>query len=978
MASVDPRTAAFPDPLGAGQFRVAAAAARVGLFEADVRGAFTYVDATWCSITGLTAAASHGHGWMHGVHPADVSRVMEAFQRPSAERRANAILYRHLHADGTILWLRRILGPHRDAEGKLRGFQGTVTDVTKLVELGNLLEENRGQFRVLADSMPQMVWSALPDGSIDYFNQQWVSYTGLALDSMDERGVKGVVHPDELRETWERWNRSLESGEPYEIEYRLRCAADGSFRWFIARAVALKDDDGKITRWIGTATDIDEQRRLSENLKFVLDAAKAFSSSLNVETISRQFADLAIRQFADWCFIVLLSGPGQFRTAAIAHRDEALVRYVQRFQDRYPVQSGSELAVSIEKKSSLLIPSITREQIAQSATDAEHLEVLQRLDMYSAMIVPLCWQDQAYGGIVLVSSESKRSFTPGDLQVAEMVAGRAALAIHNAQIFTEERSRSQRLAFLGKASDALFESLEVERTFEQLANVIIPDVADFSIVLLLEDNEALRVAAAAHRDSSQASLVDLLVGERIFEREGEADLLRSLHRHRAVVQSDGVGEQLASRAQPYLRRELGALRLQSSLLIPLHSRGQTLGALIAYYNDSGRTYGAEDIPVFLELGRRASIALENAQTLARERRIAQTLQEASLPAALPDIEGISLDAVYAPSENEAQIGGDWYDAFTLPDGSLVITVGDVTGRGVKAASIMAKARQALAVIPLYEKDPARMLDAADFVLRRRHADEMVTAFVAIIDPERKTLRYANAGHPYPIARRSGKLEELKADGLPLGLRPSGTSAPAENLSLEGVELLTFFTDGLVESTHDVAQGERRLRDVLSTDAILHTANPAHVIQSACLFDGSPDDVAILTVTFQARKRWNFESQNAKAAQSARGDFVDYLHSNVRETNVDAAELAFGELVGNVVRHAPGPIEIELEWAQTCPVLHVLDRGPEFTPSASLPQDVMSEAGRGLFLVSNVGRSFQIERIPHYGNHIAVSLPYTRR
>ncbi len=978
MASVNPRTAAFLGPLGAGQFRAAAATVRVGLFEADVRGAFTFVDATWCSITGLTPAASRGHGWVHAVHPSDAASVMEAFQRPSAERRANVTLYRHLRPDGVTVWLRRILRPNLDADGKLAGFYGTVTDVSKLVELGNVIEENRDQFRVLADSMPQMVWSALPDGSIDYFNQQWVSYTGLALDSMDEGGVKGVVHPDELRETWERWKRSLESGEPYEIEYRLRCAEDGSYRWFIARAVPIKDDRGKITRWIGTATDIEEQRRLSENLRFVLDAANAFSSSLNVETISRQFADLAIQQFADWCFIVLLAGPGQFRTAAIAHRDEALVRYVQRFQDRYPVESDSELAVAIGKKSSLLIPAITREQIAQSATDAEHLEVLERLDMYSAMIVPLCWQDQAYGGIVLVSSESKHSFTPADLQVAEMVAGRAALAIHNAQIFTEERSRSQRLAFLGKASDALFESLEVERTFEQLANVIIPDVADFSIVLVLEGNDSLRVAAAAHRDREKSSVIDLLVGERIFERQGEADLLRVLNRHRALVESNGVAEKLTARAQPYLRRELEALGLRSSLLVPLHSRGETLGALLTFYDGSARTYAEDDVPVFLELGRRASIAIENAQTFARERRIAGTLQEASLPAALPDIEGISLDAVYAPSENEAQIGGDWYDAFTLADGSLVITVGDVTGRGVKAASIMAKARQALAVIPLYETDPVRMLDAADLILRRRYSDEMVTAFVAILDPERKTLRYANAGHPYPLARRSGKLEELKADGLPLGLRHYGTNAPAQTVSLDGVELLTFFTDGLIESTHDVAEGERRLRDVLSTEAILHVTNPARVIQNACLFDGSPDDVAILTVMFQERRRWNFESENAKAAQSARGDFVDYLHASVREPDVDAAELAFGELVGNVVRHAPGPIEIEVEWSDACPVLHVVDRGPEFTPSTSLPEDMRSEAGRGLFLVSNVGRTFALERIPHYGNHIAVTLPYTRR
>jgi hypothetical protein len=164
----------------------------------------------------------------------------------------------------------------------------------------------------------------------------------------------------------------------------------------------------------------------------------------------------------------------------------------------------------------------------------------------------------------------------------------------------------------------------------------------------------------------------------------------------------------------------------------------------------------------------------------------------------------------------------------------MLCVGDVTGRGLLAAGLMGKMRQAINMASMYEPDPARLLDAIDFQLRTRGSQALVTAFVGILAPDGKSMRYANAGHPPPLLRRAGEIEELCSTGLPIGLRDAAERETTVELSLEGAELLALYTDGLTEGTRDLAFGERRLREVISTDAILNVRNPAQFLCEACL------------------------------------------------------------------------------------------------------------------------------------------------
>lgn len=144
--------------------------------------------------------------------------------------------------------------------------QSLARQVMSLLELRlmvTLRGEREAQFRALADSMPQMVWSTRPDGHHDYYNARWYEFTGMSPGTTDGEGWNGMFHPEDQERAWDRWRQSLSTGEPYEIEYRLR-RHDGAYRWTLGRARAVRGVDGTIARWFGTCTDIHDQKQLAE------------------------------------------------------------------------------------------------------------------------------------------------------------------------------------------------------------------------------------------------------------------------------------------------------------------------------------------------------------------------------------------------------------------------------------------------------------------------------------------------------------------------------------------------------------------------------------------------------------------------------------------------------------------------------------------------------------------------------------------
>ena len=369
--------------------------------------------------------------------------------------------------------------------------------------------------------------------------------------------------------------------------------------------------------------------------------------------------------------------------------------------------------------------------------------------------------------------------------------------------------------------------------------------------------------------------------------------------------------------------------------------------------------------------------------LDREHRASLAFQNAALPKRLPSIPGLRFDAIYEAASKDALVGGDWYDAFRLPDGRVVVSVGDVIGNGLDAAVTMASARQAIRGAAQVLPEPVAVLDAADRALRSEQPDRIVTAFLGVLDPLTFAFTYASAGHPPAMLRYpDGTVCELRTTDLPLGLRNENASGESVTVMLPENALLVLYTDGLTESTRNVVAGEQRLRDVLASDEIYDAVSPAAAIRRAFI-DAATDDIAILTIGVGSNAeritRWVFRGDDAAAAMDVRRKLVQELRSaNASEVEVADAELVFGELLGNAVRHTDGQVEAALDFTGDEPILHVLDQGPGFRFHARLPNDDLSESGRGLFITKKLAQDVSVAHRPGGGSHARVVLAARQR
>ncbi|HVW87266.1 MAG TPA: PAS domain S-box protein [Bryobacteraceae bacterium] len=199
------------------------------------------------------------------------------------------ILLRRTDGSPEIIYINFVYLPTRDVDGRIDGIFVHVTDVTSTVMARKRAEESEQRFRQLADSMPQIVWTARADGYIDYCNKRWHDFTGLDCSVEKVQSRLAIVHPDEAKRVEELWKRSLRSGEPFQTEARLWDRHANRWRWFMIRAVSVRDESGEVVKWFGTDTDIDEQKASQQAL---LQTQKLESIGLLAGGIAHDFNNL--------------------------------------------------------------------------------------------------------------------------------------------------------------------------------------------------------------------------------------------------------------------------------------------------------------------------------------------------------------------------------------------------------------------------------------------------------------------------------------------------------------------------------------------------------------------------------------------------------------------------------------------------------------------------------------------------------------
>jgi PAS domain S-box-containing protein len=205
--------------------------------------------------------------FLQAVHPDDRAAVDAAYSGSIREgRNQYEIEHRVVRRNGEIRIVHEKCEHFRDQSGQIIRSMGMVHDITERKQAEEALQESETRFRSLADSMPQLVWTALPDGTVDYYNQRYHAYLDVRLNEDTPREWAEVLHPDDRESTLKAWTHSIETDEIYQIEHRVQIA-DGLYRWHLSRAVPARDDSGQITRWYGTTTDIHDLKQAEEQLK---------------------------------------------------------------------------------------------------------------------------------------------------------------------------------------------------------------------------------------------------------------------------------------------------------------------------------------------------------------------------------------------------------------------------------------------------------------------------------------------------------------------------------------------------------------------------------------------------------------------------------------------------------------------------------------------------------------------------------------
>jgi PAS domain S-box-containing protein len=223
---------------------------------ADATGYISWYNPRWYEYTGTTPAQMEGWGWQSVHDPRSLGIVLERWTEAIASAEPFEMVFPIRGADGVFRPFLTRINPTFDAHGRLTHWFGVNTDISLQIKAEDAAARTEARFRLIADSMPQMVWSSRANGYFDYYNARWYEFTGVPIGSTDGDAWCEMLHPQDRDAAWEQWHQALESGAPYRLEHRLRHHS-GEFRWVLASAHPERDADS-ITRWYGTYTDIED------------------------------------------------------------------------------------------------------------------------------------------------------------------------------------------------------------------------------------------------------------------------------------------------------------------------------------------------------------------------------------------------------------------------------------------------------------------------------------------------------------------------------------------------------------------------------------------------------------------------------------------------------------------------------------------------------------------------------------------------
>ncbi|MGH9189258.1 MAG: SpoIIE family protein phosphatase, partial [Acidimicrobiales bacterium] len=453
------------------------------------------------------------------------------------------------------------------------------------------------------------------------------------------------------------------------------------------------------------------------------------------------------------------------------------------------------------------------------------------LENGSWAVVPLHDEDGSGFGALVIGFASSRSFVAEDLRMFEALAHQAAGSLRRAQLFETTRKAvaaeaearriaeesQDRLAFLADASAALASSLDYELTLATLADLAVPRLADWCAVHLVDDRGRVRPLAVASADPTKLAVARRLAERFPVDPGASSGIGAVIRTGEPEVHYDVPEEVLLESALDDEHRELLlAARFGSAAILPMRARKRVVGT-ISLLNERSRPMSPADVNLAGELAIRAGVAVDNALLFADRSRVARGLQASLLPPNLPSVNGLDLGARHLAAGEGNDVGGDFYDVFSVDDRWL-IAVGDVRGKGVEAAAVTGLARHTIRSVAMAQTQPSGILSHLNQVLLQAD-DERAAAFlgsgtddwqqteprfctVALISiemgPGSALATVCCAGHPLPlVARASGGVATAGEIGSLLGVTAE-VQLHDVTVELGPGDMLVCFTDGITE------------------------------------------------------------------------------------------------------------------------------------------------------------------------------------
>jgi PAS domain S-box-containing protein len=247
----------------------------------DLNGTITSWNQSAERLFGYTAAETVGKPIAILIPPDRLDEEPAILSRLRRGERVDHFETIRRRKDGSLLDISLTISPVRDAQGNIIGASKIARDITERKRIQNALLASEASFRQLADAMPQIVWTAGPDGRLDYYNDRWYQFTSQARGPLRHDHRRSMFHPDDLGPCREAWSAAVGSGNPFNSEYRLWDAHDRRWRWFIGRALPVRDAGGTIVKWFGSSTDIDDQKLIEENLRHANQNLEQFAFSVS-------------------------------------------------------------------------------------------------------------------------------------------------------------------------------------------------------------------------------------------------------------------------------------------------------------------------------------------------------------------------------------------------------------------------------------------------------------------------------------------------------------------------------------------------------------------------------------------------------------------------------------------------------------------------------------------------------------------------